>query len=94
MSETDFWNLSPIEFDRIAERHRDLAELEDFRSARLAHILANAYRDSDKYPNGFEFEEFLLLSRREKAASKQSPEQILLLLTAFNDVLGGTVSNS
>lgn len=70
----------------LVERQRDLAELEDFRSARLAHLLTCAFFEGEP-----ELADFLLLSPREKKTTQQTPEHMLNLITAFNDIYGGTV---
>lgn len=65
--------------------------LEDFRSARLACILTNAFRNTEKQPEPFELEDFFLIEPEQIPNRKQDPEDMLVMVQALNAFYGGTV---
>jgi hypothetical protein len=71
------------------EQYLALARLEDVRDARLICLLANANRDPKKRPRPYRVEDFLML---ELPCRDMPIEDMLLVITAINDICGGTVN--
>ena len=88
MSDADFWDLAPIEYDALVKRHLEIEEIVDFRSARLAYVLYESNRDAKANPKPYTLDDFLLIKPKRE---KHSPEDLLLAVRALNDVMGGTV---
>jgi hypothetical protein len=63
--------------------------VEDYRSARIAYVLYESNRDTKAQPKPYRLEDFLLF---QKPTPPQTPEDMLLVVTALNDIYGGTVT--
>jgi hypothetical protein len=90
LSEDDFWDLWFNEYDELCKQHLAHEEAEDFRSAQIACLFANAFRDQKKRRSPFTIDDFMP-SRAAEPKRNQTPEEMLTVVMAINAALGGKV---
>jgi len=92
LSEEEFWELTPAQYDILAKRHfktlRTTNEQSDFRAAQICCILANINRDPKKKPTPYKVQDFM---PKYKSVKKQTPEQQFELVKVLNAAFGGEV---
>jgi hypothetical protein len=85
LSDEEFWNLTPIQLNALLHRFLEAQKRLDGRTALICAVLANIYRDPKKH-EPFTIEDFM---PGEKKPKKQTPEEMLEKIKAWNVMLGG-----
>jgi len=100
LSEEEFWELTPAQYDLLAKRHIDHekgkirleeAKLErsDYQAALICCVLANINRDKKKKPTPYKVDDFMPKVVEEK--KKQTPEEQFTIVKMLNAAFGGVV---
>lgn len=73
-------------FDALAKAHIENETRKDRRAYTTSVILANVYRDRSQHPEPYSLEDFVPRLKR-----KQTPEDMLRVITVINSAFGGKV---
>jgi len=84
---SEFWELTPAEWERMARGYLARKEQADYRAALICAVLANIHRDEKKRREPYQPSDFMPKSGEQKAP--QTPEQMLRLVELWNAALGG-----
>ena len=92
LSEEEFWNMTPGQYDLLARWHlkREEAKEErlDYRAALICSVIANVNRDSKKKSKPFQPQDFM--PKKQVVKKRQTPEDMLEVVKALNAAFGGT----
>ena len=83
---SEFAELTPIEWEAIAQAHGIKQERLDYRAALICSVIANVNRNPKKRPQPYKPKDFM-----PKANKAQTPEEQLAVVKALNAALGGKV---
>ena len=100
MSEEEFWDLTPGQFDLLAKRHIEAEKAKisleeakikrsDQQAALICTVLANINRNKKKKPKPFTVEDFMPKVIGEK--EKQTPQQQFEIVKMLNAAFGGAI---
>lgn len=85
LGEDDFWSLTPAQFFALRERWRERLFIEDYFTARVAHILTNVHRDHEKRPTPVDIDDVMMFKPERKV---EQPKQDWRALKAnFDDFI-------
>ena len=75
------------QYNQEEERRQEHEEHEDYRTALICTVIANCHRDPKK--RAFQVKDFMPKKVEESKPAKQSPDQMLAMLRAWNAAAGG-----
>ena len=84
----DFWSLTLAEWQQMLEGWKLRRDMDAARTGLLCAVMANCHRDPKKRPRPFTPKDFM----PRQGAQKQTPEQMLAAVKAWNGMMGGAES--
>jgi hypothetical protein len=89
LSQDEFWNMTLVEFNALADTYRDALEREDRHFGLICAVMANINRDPKK--PAYQVEDFIPQKAKPKAKPAISgPAEFLKTMRILNAAMGGT----